>query len=105
MKKYSAGIIAYRIKEGVPEVLMAHMGLPWWAKKDVGAWSIPKGIVEEGEEPFQTAKREFTEELGLQPPEGDFLELGTVDQHNNKAVTAWAVEADLDVSEVKSNTF
>jgi predicted NUDIX family NTP pyrophosphohydrolase len=105
MKKHSAGIIVYRIKEGVPEVLMAHMGSPWWAKKDVGAWSVPKGVIEEGEEPFETAKREFTEELSLQPPEGDYLELGTVDQHNNKSVTAWAIEADLDISKIKSNTY
>lgn len=84
---------------------MAHMGGPFHAKKDVGHWSIPKGLVEEGEEPLATAKREFTEEFGLQAPEGDYLELGTVDQHNNKSVTVWAVEADLDVSNIQSNTF
>jgi predicted NUDIX family NTP pyrophosphohydrolase len=105
MKKHSAGIIVYRIKEGVVEVLMAHMGGPFHAKKDVGHWSVPKGEVEENEDPFATAKREFTEELGLQAPGGDYLELGTVDQHNNKSVTAWAGEADLDVSDIKSNTF
>jgi predicted NUDIX family NTP pyrophosphohydrolase len=84
---------------------MAHMGAPWWAKKDVGAWSIPKGEIEEGEDALQTAKREFGEELNLQVPEGEFLELGAIEQHNNKSVTAWAVEADIDVNEVKSNTF
>lgn len=84
---------------------MAHMGGPFHAKKDAGHWSIPKGLVEDGEEPLVTAKREFTEELGLQAPEGDYLELGAVDQRNNKTVSAWAVEADLDVSDVKSNTF
>ncbi|MBX4190651.1 NUDIX domain-containing protein [Candidatus Saccharibacteria bacterium] len=105
MKKHSAGLIVYRIKDGEPEVLMAHMGSPWWAKKSVGAWSIPKGEVEEGEEPLDTAKREFTEELGLQVPEGKYLELGTIEQHNNKSVSAWAVEADLDISKTKSMTF
>ncbi|HEX5448046.1 MAG TPA: NUDIX domain-containing protein [Candidatus Saccharimonadales bacterium] len=104
MKKHSAGIIVYRIKEGRPEVLLAHMGAPWWAKKDAGAWSVPKGEVQEGEEPLETAKREFTEELGLQVPEGELIELGSVEQ-SNKTVTAWAVEADLKVDEVKSNTF
>jgi predicted NUDIX family NTP pyrophosphohydrolase len=105
MKKQSAGLIVYKVEDGVPQVLMAHMGAPWWAKKDVGAWSIPKGEIEEGEEPLQTAKREFGEELNLQVPEGEYQELGTIEQHNNKSVTAWAVEADIDISEIKSNTF
>lgn len=105
MKKHSAGIIVYRMRESGSEVLLAHMGGPFHAKKDIGHWSIPKGLVEGGEEPLQAAKREFTEELGLQVPEGDYLELGTVNQHNNKTVTAWAVEADLDTSDIKSNTF
>jgi predicted NUDIX family NTP pyrophosphohydrolase len=105
MKKHSAGIIVYRLNDGLLQVLMAHMGSPWWAKKDVGAWTIPKGLVEDGEEPFNTAKREFTEEMGLQAPEGNYLELGSVDQRNNKMVTAWAVEADLDIADIKSQTF
>ncbi|MBX4188618.1 NUDIX domain-containing protein [Candidatus Saccharibacteria bacterium] len=103
MKVQSAGLVVYRLKNGIPEVLMAHMGTPWWAKKDIGAWSIPKGEVEEGEEPLATARREFIEELGIQIPEGDFMELGSIDQHNNKTVQAWAIEGDPDISTIKSN--
>lgn len=93
------------MKDGQPEVLLAHMGGPFHAKKDDGHWSIPKGLVEEGEDPLAAAKREFSEELGLQVPEGEFIELGSVDQHNNKTVTAWAIEADIDTSNINSNTF
>ena len=81
------------------------MGGPFHAKKDNGSWSIPKGLVEGNEDPLETAKREFTEELGLEAPGGNYIELGDIDQHNNKTVTAWAVEADLGVSNIKSNTF
>ncbi|HET9721714.1 MAG TPA: NUDIX domain-containing protein [Candidatus Saccharimonadales bacterium] len=105
MKKHSAGVVVYRIKAGQPEVLLAHMGAPWWAKKDIGAWTIPKGGIEDNEEPMQAAKREFTEELGLPVPDGDFIDLGSVEQHNNKTVQAWAIEADPDISDIKSNTF
>jgi predicted NUDIX family NTP pyrophosphohydrolase len=105
MKAHSAGIIVYRTKQGLTEVLIAHMGSPWWAKKDIGAWTIPKGTIEEGEEPLDTAKREFNEELGLGFPEGQLIELGTIEQHNNKDVVAWAVEADIDTSDIKSNSF
>lgn len=80
------------------------MGSPWWAKKDRGAWSIPKGEYQD-ENPLDAAKREFKEELGLDPPTGELLELGEIKQNNNKSVAAWAVEADLDVSRIKSNTF
>ena len=103
MKKHSAGIIVYRLKGGPPEVLVAHMGSPWWAKKDIGAWSLPKGEVEEGEEPLQTAKREFTEELGLQVPEGEFIELGAIEQNNNKVVSGWAIEDEPDINDFKPN--
>src|SRR4051794_30477393 len=99
MKAHSAGLVVYRFKDGQPEVLLAHMGTPWWAKKDVGAWTIPKGLIEQNEEPLQAAKREFGEELGLAVPEGEFTELGDIDQHNNKTVTAWAIESDVDVSD------
>lgn len=105
MKAHGAGLVVYRQTGGEPEVLLAHMGSPWWAKKDIGAWSIPKGLIEEGEDPLAAAKREFTEELGLNLPEGEVVELGDVEQHNNKIVTAWALEADLDVGTIKSNTF
>ncbi len=104
MKVHSAGIVVYRQTTGQPEVLLAHMGSPWWAKKDIGAWTIPKGVVEAGEQPIETAKREFSEELGLEPPQGEFIELGNIEQHNNKIVTAWAIEANPDISHIKSNS-
>lgn len=105
MKKRSTGLMVYRLRNGQPEVLVAHMGAPWWAKKDIGAWTIPKGGIEENETPLNAAKREFTEELGLPIPDGEYVDLGEVEQHNRKAVQAWAVEADPDISDIKSNTF
>lgn len=81
------------------------MGGPWFAKKDAGAWSIPKGEYDEGEDPMAVAKREFNEELGKDVPEGELIELGTIEQTNKKLVVAWAVEGDLDVSDTSSNTF
>jgi predicted NUDIX family NTP pyrophosphohydrolase len=104
MSAHSAGLIVYKLNDGQPQVLMAHMGTPWWAKKDDGAWSIPKGLIEEGEEPLDAARREFGEELGLPVPDGDLIELGDIKQHNNKIVSAWAIESDMDVSEISSNT-
>lgn len=105
MKKHSAGIIVFRRTNGEPEVLLAHMGAPWWAKKDIGAWTIPKGEIQEGEDPLAAAKREFKEELGLPLPASDLIQLGMVEQHNNKTVSAWAIEADFDATNIKSNTF
>jgi predicted NUDIX family NTP pyrophosphohydrolase len=105
MKKHSAGIVVFRRTGEQPEVLLAHMGSPWWAKKDTGAWTIPKGEVEIDELPLETARREFVEELGLPVPKGEFIELGDIDQHNNKIVSAWAVEAVPEISQIKSNTF
>jgi predicted NUDIX family NTP pyrophosphohydrolase len=105
MKKQSAGLLMYRLKDSGPEVLIAHMGGPFHAKKDAGHWSIPKGEYETGEDPLETAKREFQEELGSPPPEGELINLDTVEQSNNKTVTAWAVEGDLDASRTISNTF
>ena len=105
MKKHSAGLVVYRKNNGRIEVLVGHMGAPWWAKKDIGAWSVPKGEIEEGEDPQAAAKREFEEELGLPAPAGDFLELGTIEQYNNKTVIAWAVETDMEVRHIKGNTF
>ncbi len=104
MKKHSAGLIVYRKKDNTLEVLLAHMGSPWWAKKDKGAWTIPKGEYLEDEEPLHAAKREFKEELGQEPPSGELIELGQIEQNNNKTVIAWAVEADIDISAIKSNT-
>jgi|SRR5579862_2820213 len=103
MKKLSAGLVVYRLKDGSLEILLAHMGSPWWAKKDTGAWSIPKGEYDEHEEPLAAAKREFNEELGMPAPTGELIELGVVEQNNNKSVMAWAIEADLDLSNTKSN--
>jgi len=104
MKKLSAGLLVYRKNGDSIEVLIAHMGSPWWAKKDKGAWTIPKGEYLEGDDPLVNAKREFSEELGKEPPEGELIELGTVDQSNNKTVIVWAVEADIDIRDIKSNT-
>jgi predicted NUDIX family NTP pyrophosphohydrolase len=102
MTKRSAGLIMYRWRDGHPEVLLVHPGGPFWAKKDKGAWSIPKGEYADGEEPFEAAKREFFEETGI-VPEGTFLELGSITQSGGKIVTAWAVEGDCDPSRLTSN--
>ena len=85
-------------------VLLVHPGGPFWAKKDLGAWSIPKGEYEDGENPLAAAKREFCEELGAEPS-GEFWELGALVQPSRKEIIAWAVEADFSVTELKSNTF
>jgi predicted NUDIX family NTP pyrophosphohydrolase len=105
MKAHSAGLVVYKMTSGHPEVLLAHMGGPFHAKKDDGHWSIPKGLIDEGEEPLAAAKREFNEELSLPAPDGEYIELGDIEQHNKKIVTAWAVEADIDASDIKSNMF
>jgi predicted NUDIX family NTP pyrophosphohydrolase len=102
----SAGILLYRrTADGALEVLLGHMGGPFWAKKDVGAWSIPKGEYGEGEDAFATAQREFLEELGSPVPTADFTPLGEVRQSGGKLLTVWAAEGDLDVTTAVSNTF
>jgi predicted NUDIX family NTP pyrophosphohydrolase len=101
--KRSAGILLWR-GSGPKEVLLVHPGGPFWAKKDLGAWSIPKGEFDEDEDGLACARREFEEELGSPPP-GDLTELGCVRQKNRKVVLAWAAEGDLDPSTVRSNTF
>lgn len=103
--KQSAGLLVYRKTGSNVEVLIARMGGPWFFKKDEGAWTIPKGEYEEKEGPLEAAKREFKEELGKEPPRGDYIELGAINQRNNKKVVAWAVEGSLDVSRITSNTF
>ncbi len=103
MPKCSAGILMYRRTSQGLEVLLVHPGGPFWAKKDKGAWSIPKGEYEE-EEPLACAIREFEEELGRRP-EGDFLKLGEVRQAGGKIVAGFAVEGDLDAAKLVSNTF
>ncbi|MBB4688904.1 NUDIX domain-containing protein [Amycolatopsis jiangsuensis] len=101
----SAGLLLYRRSSGDRvEVLLGHMGGPFWAKKDEAAWSLPKGELEDGEEPEAAARREFAEELGLPAPDGPLRPLGEVRQ-SGKVVTAWAVEADLDPAEVVPGTF
>jgi predicted NUDIX family NTP pyrophosphohydrolase len=101
----SAGILLYRIAAGTPEVLLVHPGGPYWARKDAGAWSIPKGEYEDGEEPQACALREFEEETGVELPPGELADLGSVKQKSGKVVTAWAAEGDLDAEAVTSNTF
>jgi predicted NUDIX family NTP pyrophosphohydrolase len=103
----SAGILLYRIADGgVVEVLLGHMGGPYWARKDAGAWSIPKGEYGPDEDALAAAEREFGEEFGLPPPPTDgAVPLGTIRQRNGKLVTAWALEADFDAAAIVSNTF
>ena len=101
----SAGILLYRRRGGELEVLLVHPGGPFWARRDAGAWSIPKGEYAPDEEPLAAARREFQEELGVAPPEGPALELGEIRQRGGKLVRAWALEGDLDASAVTSNTF
>lgn len=103
----SAGLLLYRRGEGGRlEVMLGHMGGPYWARKDAGAWSIPKGQREEGEDAPTTARREFEEEIGRPPPDGEPLPLGDVRQGGGrKVVEAWAIEGDLDVGEIESATF
>lgn len=105
MGKVSAGVLIYRRQNTEVGVLLVHPGGPFWAKKDDHAWSIPKGLIEEGEPSLEAAKREFKEELGQKPPDGNYTELEPVKQKGGKTIVAWAVEGNLEVSEVKSNTF
>jgi len=103
-KKRSAGILLFRRSPDL-EVLLVHPGGPFWAKKDLGAWSIPKGEHDEGEDGQACAIREFTEETGSAPSPGQLDDLGTVKQKAGKVVQAWALEGDLDAAAVRSNTF
>jgi predicted NUDIX family NTP pyrophosphohydrolase len=101
-KSVSAGLLMYRSREGRLEVFLAHPGGPIWKNRDAGAWTIPKGLVNEGEDPLAAARREFNEETGLSPA-GPFVELGSIRQKAGKTVHAWAVEGNADAGEVKSN--
>jgi predicted NUDIX family NTP pyrophosphohydrolase len=103
MAKRSAGLLMYRRRNSTLEVFLVHPGGPFWAKKDLGAWSIPKGEYAEGEDPLEAARREFTEETGF-TAEGDFLDLGTIRQAGGKLVSVWAIEGDCDPSQLRSNT-
>ena len=103
--KRSAALLLYRRRGGELEVLIAHPGGPLWAKRDAGAWSVPKGEIERGEEPLAVARREFEEETGQRAPDGNVVPLGEVRQKSGKLVEAWAVEGDLDPATARSNTF
>jgi predicted NUDIX family NTP pyrophosphohydrolase len=104
MARTSAGLLLFRRKDQRLEVLLVHPGGPLWAKKDEGAWSIPKGEIESGEDPLLAARREFEEELGS-PIAGEFVKLLTIRQAGGKLVHSWAVEADFDPATLRSGTF
>lgn len=105
MAKRSAGILLYRRAPSGIEVLLVHPGGPFWQRKDLGAWSIPKGEVGEGEDELERALRELEEETGAAPASGDLVELGSIRQRGGKVVTAWGAPGDLDPATVRSNTF
>lgn len=102
--KQSAGILLYQVLGAQLQVLLVHPGGPFWAKKDLGAWTIPKGEINEGEDAMEAAKREFMEETG-QPVSGRCIPLSVIKQNSGKQVQAWAAEGSFDVSRLKSNTF
>ena len=103
-RKTSAGILLHRRRNGALEVFLVHPGGPFWAKKDLGAWSLPKGEFTDGEDPLDAARREFSEETGF-PIDGDFRPLTPLRQPSGKIIYAWAVEGDCDAAAVRSNTF
>ena len=105
MPKKSAGLLLFRETRDGLEVLLVHPGGPFWARKDDGAWSIPKGEFEDGEDPLAAARREFEEETGARPPAGEPIPLEPVRQPSGKIVHAWAVRGDFDPRDLKSNTF
>jgi predicted NUDIX family NTP pyrophosphohydrolase len=105
MPKRSAGLLLYRwTSAGEIEVFLVHPGGPFWARKDDGAWSVPKGEYSEDEDPLAAARREFTEETGIEI-DGDFLALGEAKQAGGKSVLAWAIERDVDAASIRSNLF
>jgi predicted NUDIX family NTP pyrophosphohydrolase len=107
MPKLSAALLLYRVGgQGAPiEVLVVHPGGPFWARKDDGAWSMPKGEHDEGEDPLTVARREFAEEVGIPAPADTVIELGAIKQPSGKVITAFAQRADVDLSGFRSNTF
>jgi predicted NUDIX family NTP pyrophosphohydrolase len=105
LPRRSAGILLYRLSGAEPEVLIVHPGGPFWANKDAGVWSIPKGEYDDTEEPLVCALREFEEETGTAIDPAEPIELGTVKQKSGKLVIAWAAEGDLDADAIRSNTF
>jgi predicted NUDIX family NTP pyrophosphohydrolase len=105
MPRRSAGILLHRSTGGSLEVLLVHPGGPFYGRRDLGAWGIPKGEYEPGESPRACAIREFEEELGQAPPDGPMTPLGEIVQRNGKIVTAWGLAGDLDADRIHSNTF
>ena len=103
-RKQSAGILAYRFRSDRLEVFLVHPGGPYWSNKDAGAWSIPKGEYEDTEDPLAAAQREFAEETGVHLA-GEFRKLTSRKQRSGKVIHAWALEADVDVAKLRSNTF
>jgi predicted NUDIX family NTP pyrophosphohydrolase len=101
----SAGILLHRDAGGGIEVLLVHPGGPFWARRDAGVWSIPKGEYSDGEDPLDAARREFAEELGSRAPDGDPADLGEIRQKSGKVVHGWALAGDLDPVTIQSNTF
>ena len=104
MPRQSAGLLLYRRRDGALEVLLVHPGGPLWAKRDLGAWSIPKGEIHPGEDPLAAARREFAEETGL-PAAGPFVALGAIRQRGGKRVDAWAAPGDFDPASLNSVEF
>src|SRR5437588_7287807 len=102
--KISAGLVMYRVRSNKMEFLLVHPGGPFWKNKDAGAWTIPKGEIEESEEALAAAKREFEEELGIKPS-GSFIELAPVRQKGGKVIHAWAFDGDVDPDRISSSLF
>jgi predicted NUDIX family NTP pyrophosphohydrolase len=105
MQQVSAGLLLYRHRDGKLEVLLVHPGGPYWASRDAGAWSVPKGLVEDDEDQFAAARREFTEETGVAAPATGGHDLGTFRQPSGKRVRVWAIEGDCNPAELVSNLF
>jgi len=101
---HSAGLLLYRFRNGALQVLLAHPGGPFWSGRDEGAWSIPKGVFDDSEQPLEAARREFREETGFDV-DGRFLDLGSLKQPSGKIVHAWTLKRDIDASRMRSNTF
>ena len=105
MARRSAGILLYRRTGAEPEFLLVHPGGPFWAKRDEGVWSLPKGEYGDGDDPLESARREFEEETGTALDAAELIELGSVKQKSGKLVVAWAAEGDLDAEAIHSNSF
>ena len=104
MQRFSAGLLMFRRVNSGVDVFLVHPGGPFWQKKDLGSWSIPKGEYAGGEAPLEAAKREFEEETGIKP-EGEFISLDEIKQPSGKVITVWALEGDCSAEEIRSNTF